>query len=594
MRLFPTFILLLSGLTLSAACARHAPAQIEDDDDIPTLDAPAAALAPAARLNALRQGVRASVDNLEKKLADPNIVVTTRDLSNGALSALMVDDDTQRAEMLLRRTFALQNRDPNSPNYGAFPWETARTSRDPNAVEFAAQGWGTIWFGYRDKLSPALRAEFLEAARAALPAIRRHPVKVDYTNIYLMKMVNLINLGQIVGDESAIEEGRAMLDNWLSYTRDNGIHEFNSPTYYTVNLNCLALGALQAPDAPTRERFRGALQLMWNDMAANYFAPARSVVGPQSRNYNFLFNSGGLDAYYAVAGWPLPPNFGGSLERVALLVAAQKGVHDVSAETREISLLPERTVRSKWGDKVGQERYHYLTPDYAVGSTSADYGSTSKIITVNLAASKALPALSVLVDDADAPYGKIKVTGKNGHPKAWHEALGATVAQEKGALLALLDLEMDRVGPKEIPSLATNVLLPVNADAITLDGAPVELGETMRIPVSGASVIGVRAGQSGVAIRIFRADGAGGQTPRWVLQADPDGFAAGAARLTAYHFQGDAPRALGPDLVRAGLIIVARRCETDADFCGAATRRQKRRHYRKRRWQNLARHNPNR
>ena len=135
--------------------------------------------------------------------------------------------------------------------------------------------------------------------------------------------------------------------------------------------------------------------------------------------------------------------------------------------------------------------------------------------------------------------------------------------QHKGALLTLLDLDPSALA--ETGSFATNVVVPAGADSLVLDGKPVKVSKGLALAANSDSVLGVRVGNAGVAIRIFEAAGIAGQQPRFVFQADEAGLAEGAARLTAYHYQGDR-RKLDDSHVRAGLLFLVERCPDQAAF----------------------------
>ena len=180
-------------------------------------------------------------------------------------------------------------------------------------------------------------------------------------------------------------------------------------------------------------------------------------------------------------------------------------------------------------------------------------------------------------------YGTANIIDARGHSKPFHWPLHPTSVQEKGTLMALLDLnpaglkswergKRDEVVPVE--TLATNVILPAKADSILLDGKPVSAAAPFKKKAKAASVIGVREGKAGVAIRVFAADGiqdGPGFKPRtildpeFVLQADRDGLESGALRYSIYHYRGEAKK-LRESATRVGLLISAAPCKTDADL----------------------------
>src|ERR1035438_706677 len=147
--------------------------------------AAAAATAPdhATRIDYLRNGLEKTLSSLEAKAQKPGVSITTRDLTNGALAAVMLSGDGKRAAGLLRLAFDTQDMDPQSKHYGMLPWETAnREVSDLNAIEFGTQSMGPLLLHYRNKLPADLVDELLPHLRAAFIALDQHQVKVSYTN----------------------------------------------------------------------------------------------------------------------------------------------------------------------------------------------------------------------------------------------------------------------------------------------------------------------------------------------------------------------------------------------------------------------------
>ena len=533
----------------------------------PLPGAAAGPLTPAERqrrLDEIRAGLARTARDLDRQLGQPGVVPTLRNLPNAALFKLVAGDDPKAAEALLRRAFAAQDMDPQSDGYGSLPWLIGNAEiKDENAVEFGTQAVGPILLEYGDRLSPEFRKELEPHVRAAFAALRRRTFRQpSYTNIFLMKAVNLILLGEAVGDEKAADDGYAEIDRWLAYTREAGIHEFDSTTYYGVDLNSLGLGYLYARREGARARFKAILDYLWSDIAANTFQG--HLAGPQSRTYDFLGNTGGLDYYlYAEGLRDSAPAGKPDLEKTYLLVnLTERGYHP-DERVLVLAGLAERVVRQRWDTQPGADRYHYVTPDYAIGSSSGNYGPQDRLLAVALASGKDLPVISMMPDVFDEPYGKHKTKDRSGHDKPTHLPLNATAVQDSGAVLALLDLDAAKAA--ETASLATNVLLPARADALVLDGNSVSAGAPFAMPARADGVVGVREGKAGVAVRVFRADGCAGQEPTLVLQADQVGLEGGAARLTAYHYRGP-ERKLEDAHVRVGLLFLAGRCEGEKEF----------------------------
>jgi hypothetical protein len=179
------------------------------------------------------------------------------------------------------------------------------------------------------------------------------------------------------------------------------------------------------------------------------------------------------------------------------------------------------------------------------------------MIAVELASEKDnFPAITVVPDATDQPYGKLKSKDRSGHSKPTHLPLHPKIVQEKGMLRAVLNL--DRLTPET----AVNLVFPAKADRIVLDGEVIQANQPFEKTAGPASVIGIREGNAAVAIRIFYADGA---EPKFILQADREGLRWGAARYTVYPRSHD-------KRVRIGILMVAAGCSSDREFANIIRR----------------------
>ena len=138
-------------------------------------------------------------------------------------------------------------------------------------------------------------------------------------------------------------------------------------------------------------------------------------------------------------------------------------------------------------------------------------------------------------------------------------------------MLTLLDLDPSREGA--IESLATNILLPSNADSIAMDGNPVDARAPFHKDGSAKSVIVVREGTTIAVLRIFEAGAAGGGPARYVLQGEKEGLKYSALRYTAYHYRG-ASQKLAEKHVRVGILAYTATCSSEK-LCAEAVERVK-------------------
>jgi hypothetical protein len=436
---------------------------------------------------------------------------------------------------------------------------------DPNAIEFAMQAVGPVLKGYPGKLS----AEFKEWLRphviAAFTGMRNHKVPVSYTNIFLMKTVNLILNGEAIGDEQAAADGYALLDQWIAYTREAGIHEFSSPQYYATDLNSLVAAWRYMDRADGREKVRRILDFYWTDIAANFFEGRQRMSGAHSRDYDFLTGHGGLEFYLAAAGWrDKPYRLRADLEQVYLLLNEWKGGYQPSAAIRKLASTPNRTVIETWGLEPDNVRTHYVTPEFSVGSTSSDFMPQDKLISVELASAADIPAITVVPDPFDAPYGKVRPVDHAGHSKPWHAPMHLTSVQQGATVLAMLDIDPSR--SHAAGSFSTSVILPAAADVSKLDGRKVSLAKPAGFSATPDSVVGLRLGRAAVAVRVLRASGfSAADTPSYMLQSDEEGLKFGAVRFTVYQYKGNA-KEFRDKHSPVALLICADRADSDADL----------------------------
>ncbi|MDR3708410.1 MAG: hypothetical protein P4L33_08915 [Capsulimonadaceae bacterium] len=522
-------------------------------------------LSRAERLNFIAVGLQNQADRLLKKIEAPNATPTDRDLPWAALAELSLRRDPKRAEELLKCAFDPQIMDPASPAYGKLPWQIGHPEiKDDNAIEFGTQAIGPILLGYRDKLSPEIMTYLRPHVDAAFVALDRHKVRVSYTNIFLMKLTSLILMGQAAGNETAVDEGRKMLGEWFDYTRTAGIHEYGSPTYYATSLNSLVLGYKYAPDADTREKYRAALDLFWSDMAANYFAPRGTLSGPHSRDYSFLSGEGGIGIFlYAEGLKPAINPRDVDLEKATAYEGLIGNCYRPSAKILALANVPERTVIARYDATPGCDRYNFITPDYAIGSASKDYGEQDKLIDIELASPTIINAITIDQDAFDSPYGTVKTADRSGHDKPTHLQTHPATAQCRNTILTLLDAGQKK--PITTTSLATNVVFPIKVDEIRFEGASVTITSPFEQAGKVGSILTLRVGNAALCVRVFAATGVGGSAPVIVLKADEEGLKRGVARLAVYEYRGESAT-LAPEHLPVGLLIEASHVDSSSDL----------------------------
>lgn len=488
----------------------------------------------------------------------------TRDLTAAALATVMAKD-LPKAQSLLTQAFALQEMRADAPNYGNVPWQQNHPELvDPNAIEFMCLSLAPLFVKYGDQLPAAFREEARPHLQGALAAVRRHPVPVWYTNIFLMKLTNTILLGEYLGDAPSVAEGKAALQEWMRFTGRNGITEYASPVYAGVQLTDLHVLYACVVDQEIKTLAGLSLDYLWTDAAANYFPPSQTLSGSNSRTYSFLFHDRNVNLFYYLYGFQSGlPGRGSELaaEALAWAVGTWDG-YTPSTELLALSRMPTRLIKQRVGEESGKDRYNFISPGFSLGSSSFFYEHQDREICLLLDSPKNLPAITMVLDPFDAPFGKVQVQqGKSGRAKLTHLRNSMAAVQDGGVVLSLMDMAPE-ANKKIGDSVATNILFPLKADELLIDGQPLKWEGDM-IEISNASVLCLREGHSAVAMRIFHADGGMDGHPVFCLRND--GREYGVGRLVAYHTRGyDGYRY--PPFLRGGVLILAAECEDDAAF----------------------------
>jgi hypothetical protein len=499
-------------------------------------------------------------------------MIATRDLTNSALAILAAGGSTAQAQQLLTVAFTVQDMNPSSATYGSFPWYyNSNAVTDPNSDVFATQALGPIWLHY-GKLFPAdFQAQMRVHLQAAIGALLRRNAPVTYTNIYLTTTVNLLLIGQSVGDTTAVQTATQMLNQWNSATlAAGGVAEYGTSDYYSIDLDSLAMGYIYAP-ASLHGTFQSILNYFWTDIKANYFYGTQDLSGAHSRDYDFLCGSAGLLYYFWTEGKNSWFTTDLNLVEMGQVYVLENGLSPAGYHPNWNALpgvsdnSPKFVTQTTSAATLNADRENYVTADFALGSASGNFGAQDKLINLDLASNDPLlPNISIVPDVYDSPYGMVINPDTQGHLKPEHQLLNPASVQNGGMLMTILDLDPAAAG--NVSTYATNIIIPANADSISVNGQTVTLTTPTQHVLSTKSWVGIREGESAVFIRIFAVDPLGTVAPRLVLQSDAGGLAYGAARITAYHYQGNAaaPITLTPTHLKVGILIVAYHCATTA------------------------------
>lgn len=478
----------------------------------------------------LAELVRQSEERIERYRSLPPDL-SARNLFTAAFVFAEAGVRPDLVEFALATGARMQDRDRNSPRFGNFRWNWRDGSvLDGNAVEFCMQYGALLHLRHWDRLTPTARAILGEIFEYAIEGCLRHRVPASYTNIALMNAQNLILLGETLARPEVLAEGKERLSDVCHYTWECGIHEYNSPTYYGVNLECLLLLREFARDEEVREQADVLLEVFWTDLAGNWYAPAGKLGGARSRDYDYLRGLGLLDHYMLMAGW-LPEG----TPRVSLPLPAL--LTDWRPDPRFLAMNGRypRLVEQRYGSGLLDVRSMYATEGIALSVAGTNYGNMDLPLCLDFAHPDRAAVRGYFIPDARRdPYGTKRIPAGGGHDKTLHLSPFWAGIQRRTDALGLV-MYRDRDYPPQPASLESHFVFPVDLDEVRVGEEVVALvgGQPfLRELVPGEAVF-LRRGRAVAGIRVPWTRGLdGGVAPVALVQ---DGNPHGAARITVGH-----------------------------------------------------------
>src|ERR1035441_4919826 len=476
-----------------------------------------------------------------------------------------------KAQSYLNLMFSKQDTNPASGTYGHFFWSyTDAAVTDLNSTEFCFKPLSAILKRYATRLGTNYVNSIRPMILNGLAASRARSVETNYSNIYTMRIVNWLLLGEALPDATSYNAGVNALSAWITDLGSETIHEYDSDTYSMVTYCNLLIGANNSTNPVAADKLRSLANFLATDLSVNYFNGQCRLGGSKSRDYDIVNGNGAIDHFYYLAGLQArTPAFGDLSEGIyAYLNAVENGNQpplDVLAWGNSWS---NRVVKSVWGptNTPGQDRYNYLTPDFCIGSSGAFYGSTQdKAIAADFNSASPLAQVAFVYDPYDSPYGNIKTPDSSGHLKQNHLKFYSANVQDKGFILSLATLSpsfaagANFLGP--YTNISTSVVFPSLADVVYLDGVAVATNSGASFAAASNSVVGVQEGNTVIAARFYRVDRLAGYTPTYTVKFD----GGNAARFVAYHYQGASTSFNNStDRPVVGAIITARVCTNAA------------------------------
>lgn len=194
--------------------------------------------------------------------------------------------DRENAQRVMGALLKLQHNVPGDKLHGMWRTGVGKDREDQNWREFVGTGFIVAREYFGDALAPDLVRD-IDAAlmRAAEGAVKRD-VSAGYTNIALMSAFLMDYVGHTASkpefQEAGKKKAKAIRDLFFQYKT---FTEFNSPTYYGVNLMGLGMWRELGKSAGLREWSQEIESNFWGHIAQFYHAGMKNMCGPYARGY---------------------------------------------------------------------------------------------------------------------------------------------------------------------------------------------------------------------------------------------------------------------------------------------------------------------
>ncbi|MBN2544410.1 MAG: hypothetical protein JXB50_01350 [Spirochaetes bacterium] len=411
-----------------------------------------------------------SGDRIYSKALTKNKNLSSRELFYASLVYLSFEKETDRIDYLIDIADTMQDKDKNSRTYGNFKWYLSETIiKDYNANEFCMQAGLIIWIKYKDRLSASSKTKLFNMIVSSADFSMRRYVKESYTNIALMNVENLILAGEILNNKEILNEGYSRLKNIIFYLYNYGIHEYVSPTYYGVDLDCLGILYAFTKNSEIKLLTKKLIDLFWLDIIVNFHETSQKLSGTTSRTYDYLRNLGYLDKYLYHYGF----------------LKEKPGLNESYVFFNFIDITPSsqlltfntypRLIKEHWGIKKDEARTNYLLHDIALSTSSSTYHTMDVPLSIDIKGDRASTRFYFIPDGRDDPYGKTKIQ-ESAHMKALHLTPFWTAVQEKGEALALV-VYREKDLPKDFKTLKSHIVMPLDFDFVWINNRELKVNK---------------------------------------------------------------------------------------------------------------------
>jgi hypothetical protein len=299
-------------------------------------------------------------------------------------------------------------------SYGNIFWgwqETGYDIGDGNNIEFCMQYGMLIKLLFDDRLSVEARKILDEIFTLGIKGCRNQEVRISYTNIYLMKILNFVTYGQVYHHPEIVEEGRGYFNLWLTHVANYGNREYDSPTYCGVDLESLLLIYTFTTDADIKSKAADVLTFFLNDLSSHYNVRGGFLGGAHSRDYNRVFGRDLLEEKYFNPLLGRPNNNMQLFHQVCFTALQKLGL---SAQQKELMNTPNRFIVQRWDSLPHTFASDFVGNKFSIASTNQAYSPDDKPFAIYLSSEKVteMPNIAFAMEGRDDHYGTWAAEGK--------------------------------------------------------------------------------------------------------------------------------------------------------------------------------------
>ena len=341
---------------------------------------------------------------------------------------------------------------------------------DKNNIEFALELAGPALIEYYPQWTEENKALFDDFVDKALCASWNHDnVAVTYSNIYIMRVWNMIGFGENLSADRTwgadlkltsaqiAQKGYDMMKNFYDSVCEFGIHEHNSPTFSGVQAECLGYLAKYTKNEEARAMAEKCRNYISAQIFANYFTPGKVSSGVMSRCY-----------YRGSSGGKIDQLAGGLILGYNMYWYNQLAAWTPSARDREINDTYPRLVAYTFGPNKGvdasgkefwsQNAINYVDKKFSISSGSHYSGNgTEKSLSVVVAgdAHRSIINFAHYMEGRNDPFGRI-----NYGSHVWTCFRDAYARSQHDNEVVVLQAGNGRDNPPKAENLKSHIILP--------------------------------------------------------------------------------------------------------------------------------------